>query len=518
MVSFHRCFRQVWVTLCLSLAVGGASAASWVVDGRPTPTAVQAVAILQNAAADGLEPDDYQVRSLGEQLTALTAQPNSLLALSFEQQLNEAMVRFLRELKVGRVSAREVHQHFDATPVKAFDARAHLAQALANDRLSVAVADATPQFPLYPALKRVLSRYRDLSGSPAWQVPLPVPAGNKLEPGQPYSGLVNLQDRLIALGDLPPTSMRSAVYDAVLVQALKAFQQRHGLESDGVLGRQTLAALNTTPSQRVAQIALSMERVRWTPLQQGERRIVVNVPGFMLYGYTIRADHGIDIQVEMKVVIGRALDHRTPLFDEEMRFIEFSPYWNIPASIARHETIPALRRDPGYLARHEMEFVDRQGHVSTQVTPSALSAVLAGDWRIRQRPGVHNALGDIKFIFPNNQNIYMHHTPATQLFERSRRDFSHGCIRVEKPVALAQFVLANAPDWSEARIRNAMATGRSSTIRLREPIPVVIGYSTVMVRGGTVYFYPDVYGHDQTLAAAIERARGQASSKGRVGT
>jgi len=291
------------------------------------------------------------------------------------------------------------------------------------------------------------------------------------------------------------------------VQAVESFQGRHGLLVDGLIGPQTLDALNVTPSQRVAQIALSMERLRWTPLQQGDRLIVVNIPGFTLYAYELDAQGKLNIQVEMRVVIGRSLNHRTPIFDEDMQFIEFSPYWNIPISIARSETIPAIERNAEYLANQGMEFVDRQGNVSLAVSAEKLRAVRDGQLRIRQRPGPNNALGEIKFIFPNNQNIFLHHTPATQLFSRSRRDFSHGCIRVEDPIALAQFVLQDEPQWTIDRIREAMTAGTSRTIKLRTPLPVLIGYSTVIARDSKVYFYPDVYGHDRSLDQALRAAR-----------
>jgi murein L,D-transpeptidase YcbB/YkuD len=308
------------------------------------------------------------------------------------------------------------------------------------------------------------------------------------------------------LGDVSSIELVET-YEQRLVQGIESFQTRHGLLVDGVLGPETLVALNVTPADRVKQIALSMERLRWTPLQQGDRLIVVNIPGFRLYAYEVDAEAQLNIKVEMRVVIGRSLNHRTPIFDEDMQFIEFSPYWNIPISIARSETIPAIERDPAYMAKQGMEFVDREGNVLQGATPERLQAVRQGALRIRQRPGPSNALGDIKFIFPNNQNIYMHHTPATQLFSRTRRDFSHGCIRLEDPVALAKFVLESDPKWTEAGIREAMSAGRSRTIKLSTPLPVLIGYSTVLVRDGVVSFYPDVYGHDQLLAQALEKAK-----------
>ena len=225
---------------------------------------------------------------------------------------------------------------------------------------------------------------------------------------------------------------------------MKSFQQRHALDADGVIGAATLARLQVAPAARVRQIELMLERLRWTPLLQGPRMVVINIPEFVLRAYEVR-DGRIRVQREMRVIVGKAYDTRTPLFDEDMRFIEFSPYWNVPPSIARNETVPRLRRDPAYFEQQGFEFVAGDGRVQTVLTPQALDAVLAGQLRIRQRPGERNALGDIKFVFPNSDNIYLHHTPATQLFERARRDFSHGCIRVEQPVELATFVLQGMP-------------------------------------------------------------------------
>ncbi|MCB2041783.1 MAG: L,D-transpeptidase family protein, partial [Rhodoferax sp.] len=272
--------------------------------------------------------------------------------------------------------------------------------------------------------------------------------------------------------------------------------------------------LNVTPAQRARQIALTMERLRWTPLLQGRRMIVVNVPEFMLRAYTVE-DGRVDVQLEMKIIVGKALDTRTPLFDEDMRYIEFSPYWNVPRSIALQETLPKLREEPGYFAQQGFEFVTPDRRVVEVLSDAAIEAVQQGQWRIRQRPGPHNALGAIKFIFPNNDNIYLHHTPAPRLFARQRRDFSHGCIRVEAPVALARFVLQDDPRWNHERIEEAMNAGVSRTIRLRETLPVLIAYSTVVVKHGQVYFHDDLYGHDRLLDEAL-RARSAALARTRT--
>jgi murein L,D-transpeptidase YcbB/YkuD len=212
------------------------------------------------------------------------------------------------------------------------------------------------------------------------------------------------------------------------------------------------------------------------------------------------------VLLETKVIVGRALETRTPLISEELRFIEFSPYWNVPPSIAIKELVPRLRRDPAYWTREGFEFVLWGGQVATDLSADRLDAVLRGEARIRQRPGPANALGDIKFVFPNNDSIYLHHTPSVALFGRERRDFSHGCIRVEDPVALARFVLRDQPEWTEERIRAAMAEGTSRTLRVAQPVPVLVAYATALVVGGRPHFFPDLYGHDRLLAQAL-RAR-----------
>jgi L,D-transpeptidase YcbB len=291
------------------------------------------------------------------------------------------------------------------------------------------------------------------------------------------------------------------------VPALRAFQRRHGLSDDGVLGRATLNALQFSPEQRAQQIVLMLERLRWTPLLQGPRMIVVNLPEFVLRAYEVGPEGRVVVREQMKVIIGRALNTRTPQFDELMRHVEFSPYWNVPFSIARHELVPRLRRDPGHFEREGFEFVDGSARVATELTSERLDAVLAGRLRIRQRPGQRNALGDVKFVFPNNDNIYLHHTPTVGLFARDRRDFSHGCIRVEQPVALARFVLQDEPGWDESRIRAAMAAGTSTTQRLSQPLPVLISYGTALVLDGRLHFFDDIYGHDRVLQAALQQRR-----------
>ena len=418
------------------------------------------------------------------------------------------MERFLSDLHKGRVDPRAIHADFAPLEGKPFDASGYLRAAVAEDRLRAAIHDAAPVFPLYRTLRAALGHYRALAEQPLWNTELPALRSGPLKEGQPYDGLPQLVQRLQALGDLPAEAAVPARYSAPLVRAVQSFQLRHGITPDGVLGPVTLTQLDVHPSVRVRQIELTMERLRWTPLTLGPRMIVVNIPEFMLRAYEFR-EGKLAIQLEMKVIIGKALDTRTPLFAEDMRYVEFSPYWNVPPSIAKGEVVPRLRRDPGYFNRQGFEFVSG-GKAIPILNEANLQAVLNGQMRIRQRPGPQNALGDIKFVFPNNANIYLHHTPSPHLFERNRRDLSHGCVRVEAPVALAQFVLEGMPGWNEARIRQAMSTGSSRTVALDEPLPVVLAYGTAIARAdGRVYFFPDIYGHDIVLDRALRRVAGK---------
>lgn len=477
----------------------------WFEDGRPNGEARQALDILSDAASEGLNPKSYDARALNQAFEAAGTGP-ALPAEAMERLdrgLTEAMERYLTHLHFGQVDPRLVEMNFSAPRTVGYDPAAVLREAVWDKRLREAVADAAPDLPLYQDLRRALADFRKFAGesaaSPLWQTDLPPVPNRKLEPGQTYAGLPLLIQRLVALGDLPADTFVSSHYDGAVVDGVKAFQARHGLEPDGIVGAQTLSWLNARPGSRVRQIELAMERLRWTPLLTARSMVVVNVPENVLEAYEVR-DGKIEVKARMRVITGNAAKTRTPLFDQEMRSIEFNPYWNVPSSIARQEVVPELRKYPHYFDRQGFEFVAGDGSVITGYSSAALDAVMRGQMRIRQRPGPKNAMGDIKFVMPNKENIYLHHTGAPRLFERYRRDLSHGCVRVEDPVALARFVLRNDPDWSEERIRSIMETGQSTTIRLREPVRVVIAYNTVRVDDdGPVHFFSDVYGQDSQL-------------------
>jgi L,D-transpeptidase YcbB len=482
--------------------------------GQPNALAREALTLLGDADSHGLEPADYGIDALrrdGESTEAAVQQAQ-------DRALTHAMLRYLADLHRGRVDPAQLQMRFRPDQADVFSAEAQLLDAMRAGRLAQAVERAIPASPQYVQLRNALRRYRDLAGHPAWREPLPpLPRSRdgrpgRLDPGGSYVGLPLLSARLRALGDLEPAGSDngapgSVVYDDRLVQAVRSFQARHGLTPDGVIGRQTLARLEVDPAQRVTQIALAMERLRWTPLMRARRMIVINVPEFVLRAYEIH-DGVVRMQARMRVIVGQAMDHRTPLFDEDMRFVEFSPYWNVPPSIARAETVPRLRREPAYGDRMGFEVVGPTGLASAVLNDQLLDDVLAGRLTLRQRPGPVNALGGVKFVFPNREHIYLHHTPSVNLFGRDQRDFSHGCIRVEQPLELARFVMQGMPGWTPERITEAMSLGESQAVRLQEPVPVVIGYLTAVVREGRVHFFDDLYGHDQALRKALaQRAR-----------
>jgi murein L,D-transpeptidase YcbB/YkuD len=497
------------ILLALAMAAGASAGAQellWFSSGRPTAQARAAALVLSLAADQGLEPRDYDSELIGRRLVQASqgAPLDDPSQAALDGALTHALQRYLSDLQNGRVEPQRIHADFAVRRAAPLDTAAYLRTGVAQQRVVQALSEAEPRVPMYAALRHVLARYRVLAGDPAWTVPLPPIPGRKLAPGQAWAGLQVLARRLEALGDLPTGTAVPDRLEGALVTALQSFQERHGLTRDGVLGQATLQQLGVTPAARVRQIELTLERLRWTPIVQGPRMIVVNVPEFVLRAYDVH-EGKVDVRVTMKVIVGKAMDTRTPLFDEDMRFIEFSPYWNVPPSIARNETVPRLRRDPAYFDQQGFEFVTPSGGVVTTLSANNLNAVLRGGWRIRQRPGPNNALGGIKFVFPNRDNIYLHHTPAPALFARDRRDFSHGCIRVEDPMALARFVLRDEPEWTEERIRAAMDKGESNVLRLSKPLPVLIAYGTVIVKSGRVFFYPDLYGHDRLLDQALRQ-------------
>jgi murein L,D-transpeptidase YcbB/YkuD len=484
----------------------------WFVDGASHPSLEGALQALARAEVHGLDPADFDAAPLGvrwHQIQGAKAPQAGDLA-AFDTAVSVSVLRFLSSVHEGRVDPRLVGFDYDVSG-KRLDPLASLRSA--RDEAvgpAAAVERARPPFPVYYRLMTALAAYRAAvaAGEPP-AVPALRAAEKKVTPGQPWEGAVALAARLTAVGDLPaaaPVPEAAAgvpVYGGALVDAVKRFQSRHALDSDGVIGLSTIKALNVPLASRVRQIELAMERERWLPDLAGRPYLLVNVPLFRMWAF----DPSVAGEpLLMNVVVGRSVGYSTPIFIGEMAYIVFRPYWNPPPGILRAEIIPHARRDPGYLASEDMEIIaaDSDGGAPLPATPENLDKVLAGTLVLRQRPGPKNSLGPAKFIFPNDENVYMHGTPAQKLFSRARRDFSHGCIRVEDPVSLAEWALREGPVWTRERILAAMSGATPVQVNLKRKLTVVICYDTAYVDSkGVVHFADDYYGHDAKLVEAL---------------
>jgi murein L,D-transpeptidase YcbB/YkuD len=432
------------------------------VDG-PGPHAGELIRAVDGVSADGLDPARYQGGS-GERLAALLeagkgdkslASPAAQRRLAdLDVELTFLYLTLAANEATGRVQPETMHIEWDSQP-RHVDLDARLEKALqSKEDLAASLRSLAPPGPAFARLRDALARYRGIAEAGGW-------------PRVAKDDTAALSARLAASGDLD----------------VSRFQRRHGLEPTAKVDDATLAALNVPVEERIRQIELNMERWRWLPSSLGDRYIYVNVPEFRM-----ELRDGGRRAIDMAVVVGKQ-QSQTPVFSDRMTYIELNPDWNVPADIAGKEIFPKLESDPGYLARHHMEVVEA-----------------AGGPRIRQLPGPDNPLGQIKFMFPNDYDVYLHDTPADHLFSRTERDFSHGCIRLERPLDLAEYLLKDDPDWRGPRIREAVATGEQKTVKLDRPIPVHIVYFTAWVEDdGTLQFRDDVYGHDARLAAALQK-------------
>jgi len=462
---------------------------AWLRRKQPTFQALSLIASLRAAGTKGLDPEDYDGSRWTARLNDIRGDADIETLSRFDLALTIASFRFVSDLDSGRANPGIFHLDSD---VRAGGKRAkwirdnlQYAPQIA-DAIPAALQSLEPPFPAYRETEGALAQYRGLLAEgqpetfPATKLPV--------KPGDPYSAAPRLYAFLRRLGDAPRTGIAPDDYSGALVSAVTHFQERHGLQPDGILGAATVRALNVPLARRMEQIELTLERWRWLPRQFDHPPLIVNIPHFVLAAF----DRNNQIAVRMKVIVGRAYGHRTPVFSARMNSVIFHPWWEVPPNIARKELQPKADKDPGYLTRN---------HYVVVVSPD-------GRTRIRQRPGEDNALGAIKFAFPNRFDVYMHGTPATGLFSQSRRDFSHGCIRVEDPERLAQWVLDDTPGWSPERIRTAIEDPKTVQVILSRQIPVLIVYGTAVAsEDGLTRFFDDIYGYDAQLIRALAAGR-----------
>jgi len=474
----------------------------WFDQGRPKPDVNIALNELHSAPDHGLSASTYNFDWLTQEIQAISKEKVNLPArlAHIETALTIALLRYANHLHYGRTHSPYLSRQ---TKKDTFDRVEWLRVALTQNKLSSAITEAEPTHPFYKQLKDILIQYRKLSQSP-WPTLPALPDKAKVEPGEHYSGVAALYDKLLVLGDISSASPRpsSDIYEESVVEGVKHFQERHGLTADGIFGKQSFLELNKPLEERVHQLELTLERLRWLPRFSSEPHILVNIPSYSLFAFS--DNHTSQPTLAMRVIVGKSKQTPTPIFNSAMQQVEFNPYWHVPQSILREEIVPKLEEDPTYLQHKGMELAG--GEDTEDINEDVLEALQKGQLRVRQKPGSKNALGRIKFILPNAMDIYLHATPSVRLFERARRDFSHGCIRVEHPVELAQFVLHNPQSWSADHIKAAMSSKKTHRVRLPSPIPIFIFYSTAMVdEHGHVLFFPDIYHHDEKLSQDIRR-------------
>lgn len=479
----------------------------WVADGGITRKGDALVAVLGDAHLDGLVPEQYDLAAIRPLLDARDAERLAALEL----RLSNAYLGLAEDLGEGLLPP-EVGEAEKLAPRAPVDLVTALQRAAYSSDIDALVAGYRPESERYQRLRGALAVYRSIAAEGGWS---PIPEGVSLKEGMRDPRTPLLRERLRLWGDFTADagdldlSADPTLYDAPLVAGMQRMQERHGLEPDGVVGPQTLAALNVPVEHRIEQIVVNLERLRWMPDDLGRRHILVNQAAFMLD----LVEDGASVR-NMRVVVGKP-KHRTPIFSEEMTYLVVNPYWNVPPSIARNELLPKIRQNADYLIDNNYQMLSGWGNDAAVIDPMSI------DWsqvnrnsfgyRIRQNPGGGNALGRLKFMLPNRHNIYLHDTPAKSLFRRASRAYSHGCIRLHDPLGLAEAVLATNPGWSRARVEHTIASGERRVVSLADPIPVHITYITSWVDpDGTVQFRDDIYGRDAAIGRALDMVRAAA--------
>jgi murein L,D-transpeptidase YcbB/YkuD len=462
---------------------------------------------LEDLVNDGLDPAAYHFEAL-DALRARLHRTGQLPAgeqAALEVLATDAMMLALYHLYLGRVDPEKLSPqwNFDSRPVSVERGFEALTRALEAGTIRETFERARPQHPWYQRGRQRLKEYRALAAAGGWPT---VPAGPSLKAGMEDERVPVLKARLEVTRDYPaataapPMAATDRVYDASLEAAVKAFQERHGLTPDGVVGRDTLAALNVPVEARIDQIRVNLERARWVLHELKGEFVLVDVAGFDVTYF--RDDEPVWTS---KVIVGRPY-RETPIFKSLITYVVLNPTWTIPPGILAKDKLPILKRDPGYLQRNHIRVIDAQGR---EVSPysvnwSRYSASRLPPYQLRQDPGEDNALGVVKIMFPNPYLVYLHDTPSKSLFDKDQRTFSSGCIRVQKALELAALVLDEPATWSQEAMAAAIATKQTRTVYLAKPIPVLLLYWTAQpLANGQVVFRDDIYGRDPPTLAAL---------------
>ena len=472
---------------------------AWSDDFGPFPYVEDFLEVIRNAHLEGLRPEDYYLHKIELTLAGLyesllsAKSPGIVNLAEFDLMLSDAFLLYASHLLHGRVDHRNVYPGW-VIYQRSADLTAILHSALDSGEMEESLEELMPFHDGYAGLKGKLLMYRRIAAQGGWPQ---IPQGTKMKKGSHGSRVALMRQRLSVTGDLVlARDQTDNIFDVELEKAVKRFQERHGLKTDGTVGRSTLEALNIPIGKRIQQIALNMDRMRWLPDDLGERYVFVNIADFHLE--VVEDDREV---MTMKIIVGKH-DWRSCVLSGKMTYLELNPYWKVPDSIAEKEILPQVKKDPEYLEKKKIKMFRNWNDQRKEIDPKTI------DWsrirkknfpyKFRQEPGPGNPLGRIKFIFPNECEIYLHDTPTRHLFGRPRRDFSHGCIRIEKPMELASYLLQDKKPWTRKKILAEIGKGTRQVVMISSPLDVHIFYGTAWVdRGGNLQFRNDIYHIDE---------------------
>ena len=450
------------------------------------------------SAEEGLIPDDYHLQAITRYGKSLEEEASQSKLVEYDLLLSDAMLLLAEHKRFGKVDRRQVEEKHNleqaTSGTRLVDA---CLAALRSGTVRQTLDGFSPPHPAYVNLKQALSRYRKIAGEGGWRT---VPVGPSLKPGMRDERVRIMRQRLAITGDLHKKSEDPALYDNSLISAVKAFQDRHHLEPDGLVGKTTIQAMNVPVGERINQIRVNLERTRWIIHDMPSSSIMIDIAGFKLYYY-----HESELVWRTKVMVGQPYN-QTPVFRSTITYMVLNPTWTLPPDIVKNETIPKILTEKDHLNKQNIRVLTGEGK---EVNPASIP------WRhylgkrlpytLRQDSGPDNSLGLIKLIFPNPYHVYLHDTPSKSLFDRHQRAFSHGCIRVQNPLQLGKMLIANDPGnpTTEPRFDQILATGKTTTVFLKQPLPIFLMYLTANVQDGTVLFKPDLYNRDQGVLDAL---------------
>lgn len=480
----------------------------WFDAGGAASRAEALIAALEDVASHALPANRYPVIALRAAVEAAKAGDDAAMAAA-EIALTKTYLGYASDVTSGILEPRRIDRDLHVFPERP-DAQWLMARLAQSTDPAAFIASLAPQAPGYDRLRAELARLDAIAGVGDWGAN--APGGRSLKIGDRGPRVAAIRARLTTLGDLQPTAPVENVdgatpvdleaFDLELETAVRGFQRRHGLNDDGVIGKRTIAAMNTSAAERAGQVRVSLERMRWMNRDLGHRHIIVNQAD-----YNVRLVEGGETLFNERVVIGKARKHRTPEFSDLMSYLVLNPTWHVPRSIASKEILPKLQADPTYLQRNNMRLVSGGGTVDATAQDWSLYSASDFPFRVKQRPGSRNALGRVKFMFPNQFNIYLHDTPSKSLFKKDARAFSHGCVRVQDPMRLAEILLAPQTEDAPAYIQRVLGRGKERRVNFEEPVPVHLTYRTAWVtEDGERHFRADVYGRDARILSALQKA------------